>query len=119
MSERYCGFILIMPGKNRMSIAQQDRMSIAWQTRISIARRCLPKAGTSASWSMVAWCTVRTLSPLLLCVRQFEGNPNPNVGRRLPAMTTMNMYYNAAKYFEFSGKTGEASNEQFCGPSAL
>ena len=42
MSERYCGFILIMPGKNRMSIA--------WQTRISIARRCLPKAGTSASW---------------------------------------------------------------------
>ena len=43
MSERYCGFILIMPGKNRMSIAQQTRISIAWC--------CLPKAGTSASWS--------------------------------------------------------------------
>jgi len=42
MSERYCGFILIMPGKNRISIAQQ--------TRISIAQHCLPKAGTSASW---------------------------------------------------------------------
>jgi len=53
MSERYCGFILItMPGKNRISIAQQ--------TRISIARRCLPKAGTSASWSYVnarGWST--------------------------------------------------------------
>ena len=50
MSERYCDFILIMPGKNRIGIAWQDRISIAQQTRISIARRCLPKAGTSASW---------------------------------------------------------------------
>jgi len=50
MSERYCGFILIMPGKNRIGIAWQDRISIAQQTRISIAQHCLPKAGTSASW---------------------------------------------------------------------
>ena len=70
MSERYCGFILIMPGKNRMSIAQQTRMSIAQQTRmsiaqqtrISIARRCLPKAGTSASWSKKNWTTPENFS---------------------------------------------------------
>jgi len=37
MSERYCGFILIMPGKNR----------------ISIARCCLPLAGTSTSWCFI------------------------------------------------------------------
>ena len=55
MSERYCDFILIMPGKNRIGIAWQDRISIAQQTRISIARRCLPKAGTSTSWSKKNW----------------------------------------------------------------